>query len=174
MLDKLITYIVCWYKTFYQVLPVARTNRITTSHDKFVVILVRTTGSTWYKVLYHHTMYVMGMYFTLPVHLKERNYYCTHMLCTTGIIQKPINVTYFSHFWDRPVPIFSDVRFSYLALVQDKKNHVRFTGKCMLYSLCQLPPQFSMLFLFKINNSLYISFLSFINTQILTICHIIT
>jgi hypothetical protein len=26
-----------------------------------------------------------------------------------------------SHFWDRPVPIFSDVRFSYLALVQDKK-----------------------------------------------------
>jgi hypothetical protein len=26
----------------------------------------------------------------------------------------------FSHFWDRPVPIFSDVRFSYLALVQDK------------------------------------------------------
>jgi hypothetical protein len=40
----------------------------------------------------------------------------------------------------RPVPIFSDVRFSYLALVQDKKNHVRFTGKCMLYSLCHLPP----------------------------------
>ena len=62
MLDKLITYIVCLYKTLYQVLPVARTNRITTSHDKFVVILVRTTGSTWYKVLYHHTMYVMGMY----------------------------------------------------------------------------------------------------------------
>ena len=28
---------------------------------------------------------------------------------------------WFSHFWDRPVPIFSDVRFSYLALVQDKK-----------------------------------------------------
>jgi hypothetical protein len=26
-----------------------------------------------------------------------------------------------SHFWDRPVPIFSDVRFSYLALVEDKK-----------------------------------------------------
>jgi hypothetical protein len=26
-----------------------------------------------------------------------------------------------SHFWDRPVPIFSDVRFSYLALVQDIK-----------------------------------------------------
>jgi hypothetical protein len=52
---------------------------------------------------------------------------------------------------------------------------VRFTGKCMLYSLCQLPhPHFSMLFLFKINNSLYISFQSFINTQILTISHIIT
>jgi hypothetical protein len=44
--------------------------------------------------------------------------------------------TSISHFWDRPVPIFSDVRFSYLALVQDKKNHVRFTGKCMLYNLC--------------------------------------
>jgi hypothetical protein len=29
------------------------------------------------------------------------------------------------------------VIFSYLAFVQDKKNHVRFTGKCMLYSLCQ-------------------------------------
>jgi cytochrome c oxidase assembly factor CtaG len=42
------------------------------------------------------------------------------------------------------------VRFSYLALVQDKKKHVRFTGKCMMYSLCQLPAQFSMLFLFKI------------------------
>ena len=69
--------------------------------------------------------------------------------------------TWISHFWDRPVPIFSDVRFSYLALVQDKKNHVRFPGKCMLYSLCQLPAQFSMLFLFKINNSLYISFQSF-------------
>jgi hypothetical protein len=27
----------------------------------------------------------------------------------------------FSHFSDRPVPIFSHVRFSYLALVQDKK-----------------------------------------------------
>jgi len=31
MLDKLITYIVCWYKILYQVvLPVAWTNRITT------------------------------------------------------------------------------------------------------------------------------------------------
>jgi hypothetical protein len=30
MLDKLITYIVCWYKTLYQVLPVVWTNRITT------------------------------------------------------------------------------------------------------------------------------------------------
>ena len=46
-----------------------------------------------------------------------------------------------------------------------QRNHVRFTGKCMLYSLCQLPPEFSMLFLFKINNSLYISFQSFINPQ---------
>jgi hypothetical protein len=30
MLDKFITYIVCWYKTLYQVLPVVLTNRITT------------------------------------------------------------------------------------------------------------------------------------------------
>jgi len=30
MLDKLITYIVCWYKTLYQVLPVVWTKRITT------------------------------------------------------------------------------------------------------------------------------------------------
>jgi hypothetical protein len=55
-----------------------------------------------------------------------------------------------------------------------QNNHVRFTGKCMLYSLCQLPPEFSMLFPFKRNNSLYISFQSFINTQILTISHSIT
>jgi hypothetical protein len=32
----------------------------------------------------------------------------------------------FSQFWDRPVPIFSDVRFSYLALVQDKKKQKTF------------------------------------------------
>ena len=31
------------------------------------------------------------------------------------------NQNMISHFWDRPVPIFSDVSFSYLALVQDKK-----------------------------------------------------
>ena len=30
MLDKLITYIMCWYKTMYQVSPVAWTNCITT------------------------------------------------------------------------------------------------------------------------------------------------
>ena len=29
--------------------------------------------------------------------------------------------TLLSHFWDRPVPIFSDARFSYLAHVQEKK-----------------------------------------------------
>ena len=69
---------------------------------------------------------------------------------------------------------FYRCEISYLALVQDKKNHVRFTGKCMRYSLCQLSLQFSILFLFKINNSLYIHFQSLINTQILTISHIIT
>jgi hypothetical protein len=49
MLDKLITYIVCWYKTLYQVLPVAWTNRITKQARPNTV-------------LYHHTMYVMGIY----------------------------------------------------------------------------------------------------------------
>jgi len=56
MLDTGITYIVCLCKNWYQVLPVVWTNRITT------VILVHKTGSNWYKVLYHHTMYVMGIY----------------------------------------------------------------------------------------------------------------
>jgi hypothetical protein len=32
------------------------------SLSRLVVILVHTTDSTWYKVLYHHTMYVMGIY----------------------------------------------------------------------------------------------------------------
>ena len=57
MLDKVITYIVCWYNTLYQVLPVTWTNHITTRRDT----ISRTEGSTWYKVLYQHTMYVMGM-----------------------------------------------------------------------------------------------------------------
>jgi len=37
MLDKLITYIVCWCNTLYQVLPIAWTNRITTRryHDSY-------------------------------------------------------------------------------------------------------------------------------------------
>jgi hypothetical protein len=44
-----------------------RTSRATLRHSftttvwwsKLVVILVHTTDSTWYKVLYHHSMYVM-------------------------------------------------------------------------------------------------------------------
>ena len=32
-----------------------------------------------------------------------------------------VKKTAISHFWDRPVPIFSDLRFSYRVLVQDKK-----------------------------------------------------
>ena len=44
---------------------------------------------------------------------------------------------------------------------------------CTVYVNCSPPSQFSMLFLFKINNSMYISFQSFINTQILAISHII-
>jgi hypothetical protein len=56
---------VWWYKTVYQVLSVAWTNRITT-----VVILVHITNSTWNKVLYHHTMYVMGIYCEISIDLE--------------------------------------------------------------------------------------------------------
>jgi hypothetical protein len=35
---------------------------ITNRHYHDSVILVHTTDSTWYKVLYHHTMYVKGIY----------------------------------------------------------------------------------------------------------------
>ena len=63
MLDKLNTYIVCWYNILYQVLPVVWTSRITTRRYRdSVVILVHTTGSTWYKVLFHHTMHVMVIF----------------------------------------------------------------------------------------------------------------
>ena len=40
MLDKLITYIACWYKTLYQILPVLWTC-ITTSHDMYLIWLLR-------------------------------------------------------------------------------------------------------------------------------------
>ena len=62
MLDKLITCIVCWYNILYQVLSVVWTSRITTRLSRLVVILVHTTGATWYKVLHNHTMYVIGIY----------------------------------------------------------------------------------------------------------------
>jgi hypothetical protein len=38
-----------------------------------------------------------------------------------SILASLVSIMCISHFWDRPVPIFTDVRFSYLALVQDKK-----------------------------------------------------
>ena len=43
-----------------------------------------------------------------------------------------------SHFWDRPVPIFSHVRLSYLALVQDKKITCILPANacCTLYVNC--------------------------------------
>jgi hypothetical protein len=63
ILDKLITYIVWWYNTLYRVSPVAYTTRITKSSTfRLVVILVHAKSLTWYKVLYKHTMNVMGMY----------------------------------------------------------------------------------------------------------------
>jgi hypothetical protein len=79
----------------------------------------------------------------------------------------------FSLLFDSYV-LLADNHVNNVSYFARQKNHVRFTGKCMLYSLCQPSPQFSMLFLFKINNTLYISFQSLINTQILTISHIIT
>jgi hypothetical protein len=64
MLDKLITYIVCWCKTLYQACGVNKPHQ-NSSLSWLVVILVHTTGWTWYKVLYHHTMYVMGISFII-------------------------------------------------------------------------------------------------------------
>ena len=58
------------------------------------------------------------------------------------------------------------ISWVHLALVNDKKI------TCVLPANAK-PPQFSIIFLFKINNALYISFQSFLNTQILTISHII-
>ena len=107
--------------------------------------------------------------------VKYTRLYLFYIMDTFPVMtNRSVQMTYLSHFWDRPVPTFSDVRFSYLALVQDKKITCVLPANacCTVYVNC--PPQFSMLFLFRINNSLYISFQSFINTQILTISHIIT
>jgi hypothetical protein len=48
---------------------------------------------------------------------------------------------YISHFWDRPAPIFSDVRFAYLALVQDKKITCVLPANacCTVYVNCPVP-----------------------------------
>jgi hypothetical protein len=54
----LITYIVWWYKTLYQVEPVVWTKIIT---RRVVMRLAHATGKTWYKVLYQHTMYVISL-----------------------------------------------------------------------------------------------------------------
>ena len=68
MLDKLITFIVCWYKTLYIVSRLACCMNYphhNSSLSRLVVILVHTAGSTRYKVLYQHTMDIMGIYGTL-------------------------------------------------------------------------------------------------------------
>ena len=39
--------------------------------SQLIVILVHTTGLTRYKVLYHHTMYVMGIYWSLKKLTRE-------------------------------------------------------------------------------------------------------
>ena len=110
-------------------------------------------------ILFHKT----SLYLPVTVRCRTEIKRCApHYSCGIGVARSDMVRNCLSHLWDRPVSIFRDLRFS------RQTNHVRFTGKCMLYSLCQLP-QFSMLSLFKINNSLYISFQSFINTQILTI-----
>ena len=93
-------------------------------------------------------------------------------LCRTSLIRHDLNLTLGCHrfYYLAPLPVIDSI---YLALVQDKKITCVLPANacCTVYVNC---PQFSMLFLFKINNSLYISFQSFINTQILTISHIIT
>ena len=58
MLEKLIPYIVCWYNTLYQVLPVAGTNRIT-----LVATATRSDTSSHNRLdLIQSLMYVIGMY----------------------------------------------------------------------------------------------------------------
>ena len=48
--------------------------------------------------------------------------------------------SFLSHFWDRPVPIFSDVRFSYPALVQDKKITCVLTANACCTVSVNYPP----------------------------------
>ena len=63
MLDKLITYINVFVQDFVSGLACCVNKpQHNSSRKRLVVILVHTTGSTWYKVLYHYTMYVMGIY----------------------------------------------------------------------------------------------------------------
>jgi hypothetical protein len=52
------------------------------SLSRLVVILLHTTGSTWYKVLYQNTMYVMGIYFLFAL-LKKNSTLCKHVPCNT-------------------------------------------------------------------------------------------
>jgi hypothetical protein len=46
MFNYLITHIVCWYKTLYQVLPVVWTNRITTRRNRIIGIMVSMLASS--------------------------------------------------------------------------------------------------------------------------------
>ena len=82
---------------------------------------------------------------------------------------------YISHTAKNRNCAVSLVRISYLALVQDKQITCVLPANacCTVYVNCSPPPNYLCFSLFKINNSLYISFQSFINTQILTISHII-
>jgi hypothetical protein len=40
----------------------------------------------------------------------------------------------------RDIIIYPHIKFWWYRTMLRQKNHVRFTGKCMLYSLCQLAP----------------------------------
>jgi hypothetical protein len=72
----------------------------------------------------------------------------THLRISVMLDSLSFTYISFSHFWDRPVPIFSNVRFSYLALVQDKKIMCVLLANacCTVYVNC-LPnsPSFSFL-----------------------------
>ena len=58
-----------------------------------------------------------------------------------SILASLVSIMCISHFWDRPVPIFTDVRFSYLALVQDKKIMCVLLANawCTVYVNCPSP-----------------------------------
>ena len=71
---------------------------------------------------------------------------CTHSYIMSGSLFEYRWVIFSDNLWqvsnNKQDLLFSLLRqtSSYFYSARQKKYHVRFTGKCMLYSLCQLPP----------------------------------